>query len=104
MQNFVSPLPDLVIANGATGSNKVVLTDARSIAIGAPAFLGTVKVQVAQSSGGTMRNLIVSATGLALVSNGVVHFADPAFKQIRVLSLAAQTAAKNFTLTKSFQA
>jgi hypothetical protein len=71
--------------------------------IGAPAFLGVIKIQVAPVTGGTFRNFIAAGTGLALVGLGAVPIVDPPFSFIRVISLAAQTGAKTFKLTKSFQ-
>ena len=108
-QSFVSPLPDLVIANGATASNVISrneYADAVSIAIQAPATLAeTVTIQVSYDNS-TWATLHDGTADIAspLAGKARQYIEMFGFNYFRLLAGSAVGAARTFKVGKQWVA
>jgi hypothetical protein len=105
-QSFVSPLANLVITGSATASNKISkFGGARALGIfaGATAFTGTIKVQVAEVSGGQMHDLTSAGGSIVIQAGQCLTISDIIFAQIRLLSSSAEGARRVFAVNQRFE-
>lgn len=99
-------MTNLVITGSATASNKVAnFRDARALAIfaGATAFTGTIKVQVAPVSGGTMRDLTSAGVDVTIAAGDCLVITDIVFEQVRLLSGSTEAARRQFSVMKRWE-
>ena len=105
-QSFLSPMSSMIVTAGATASNRIAnFRDARCLGIfnGSATFTGTVKIQVAPVSGGTMSDLTSAGADVTIAAGDCIVITDIAFEQIRLLSSSAEGAKRTFTVMKRWE-
>lgn len=108
MSRAIADLADLTIANAGTASGAITtgLEDAEWLMIYAPAALtGTVTVQVSDDTATqTWRDLTVvdGTADLTVPAGNAVPVRYTGFKSLRLLSSAAEGAARTFAVTKVY--
>lgn len=107
MGKYVCDLPSLTISSGGTQSGAIGgFSDAVALVLYAPAALtGTVTIQIEPTDTGTAWVDLGSGGSDVTIGAGNSVTVEPVgFRQLRVVSSAAEGADRVFTVTKSFEA
>ena len=107
-QSFVSPIANLVISAGATGSSVISgIKDARALCIFAPAspatLTGSIKIQAYPTAGANPRDLTSGGADITINAGDAVVLTDVVYPKIRLLSSLAEGAQRTFNVTKRWE-